>query len=456
MSDAPERVPPRDFDAEQAVLGSMLLEPGAAARAFAIVGAEDFYWDDHQIVCRAMVACGNRNEPVDLVTVSAELRRSGQLDKVGGGTYLTGLISQVPTAAHVVRYANIVAEKAVLRNLIGVFAEGTAACYENPEDVLTVTNMALEGIHRTVEVRLKGQAEIRTAPERATDIQTAVAIAEAGRRPLSTVRMGISGLDETLGPLADHRLVLIKGKQGTGKTHILVNAIVNSAKEILERDTGEQIVVFSFESPGMYDLRTLAYLSGIDNNEIRRGFDGARNPAQRDRLDAAKDAIISPAWPVSILEEAVSEDTIEAKLRRFSRTRRVGLVAVDFWQAAGTRWGRSRVEELDNMALRFRGLAEEFACPFLIASQATVNPATGEIIAKGSRAVEDYATLAIRLMTDAKDKRKHWLECDKCRIGGEFGRLSIHMDKALSHIHEVAEEYGEEPTGRRGGRRHDE
>ena len=117
-SSLPDRVPPQDLDAEQATLGSMLLESEAAARAFAIIGPTDFYREAHQLVCKAMLAVNNRSEPVDLVTVSAELRRMGQLENAGGGEYLTALINKVPTAAHVQRYANIVAEKAVLRRLI--------------------------------------------------------------------------------------------------------------------------------------------------------------------------------------------------------------------------------------------------------------------------------------------------------------------------------------------------
>ncbi|MBU0608597.1 MAG: AAA family ATPase [Armatimonadetes bacterium] len=132
---ADERIPPRDFDAEQAVLGSVLIEPEATDRALRIVGPDDFYWVNHQVIMRAMAICVGRHEPVDLITVSAELRRQEKLDKVGGGPYLTSLIGVVPTAAHVVRYANIVAEKAALRSMINAGQRIQDIAFHNPEDV---------------------------------------------------------------------------------------------------------------------------------------------------------------------------------------------------------------------------------------------------------------------------------------------------------------------------------
>jgi hypothetical protein len=169
-----DRVPPRDFDAEQAVLGSMLLEPGAAARAFAIVSPEDFYWEDHRAVCQAMVSVGMRNEPVDLVTVSAELRRNNLLQQIGGGQYLTALIGQVPTAAHVVRYATIVAEKAVLRRLIEAGGQIQDLGYANGANVgETVTKAA--ALTQPIIERLR--------PPQAPTLRTGLEIKELGNRP---------------------------------------------------------------------------------------------------------------------------------------------------------------------------------------------------------------------------------------------------------------------------------
>ena len=127
--------PPHDRTAEQATLGAMLIEPGATARAFAIVQEQDFYPQAHQTIFAAMQAVRDRGDPVDLVTVSAELRRLDQLEKCGAGEYLTACISKVPTAAHVVRYAGIVAEKSALRSAARLGEDLAKAAYENPADV---------------------------------------------------------------------------------------------------------------------------------------------------------------------------------------------------------------------------------------------------------------------------------------------------------------------------------
>ena len=127
--------PPHDIGAEQATLGACLIEASAVERAFAIVEQKDFYPEVHRLIFAAMVAVHERGDPVDLVTVSAELRRGEQLEAVGGGEYLTALISKVPTAAHVLRYAEIVAEKGALRQAARLGEDLTKAAYENPADV---------------------------------------------------------------------------------------------------------------------------------------------------------------------------------------------------------------------------------------------------------------------------------------------------------------------------------
>ncbi|MDI9585902.1 MAG: DnaB-like helicase N-terminal domain-containing protein, partial [Acidobacteriota bacterium] len=142
----PDRLPPQDLEAEQACLGAMLIEAGATARAMSIVKEEDFYRDAHRVIFRAMLEVHNRTEPVDIVTVAAELRRQGKLEQVGGGEYLTAPINQVPTSAHGGRYATIVAETSVLRQLISAGSKIQGLGYANPQDVGEVLDQAEQSI----------------------------------------------------------------------------------------------------------------------------------------------------------------------------------------------------------------------------------------------------------------------------------------------------------------------
>lgn len=437
-----DRVPPRDFDAEQQVLGTILLDGSWGERIWPMLRAEDFYWVDHQHIFECLKGLHDRGDVIDAVTAQGEwVRRGYPADGALGVPYLRALCVSVVLEASVERHARTVREKAILRGLAAELQRAAADCYEPNAEPLPMANRALEAVQRQVEERLRESKGLRTPEQRADRIKAVVARAVSGRRPLSAIRLGIGAIDRQLGPLVDHRIVVVKGRQGTGKTHIAVNAIVSSSTEIIRQRTSEWIIVFSFESPGMYDRRCIAWLSGVDNADIRMGFSGEAMPSQASQVRAAGAAISGPEWPVAIFEDPATEDRIESELRIFGREHVIGLVVIDFWQAMMTRWGRSRVEELDNMAVRFKGVADEFACPFLILSQATFNPVTGEHITKGSRALEEFATLAVRLVRD--NANREWLECDKTREGAEFGRVQIRMNKTTSHIYEVsAAEHG--------------
>ena len=148
-----DRLPPQDLEAEQATLGAMLIDAEAASRAMGIVSADDFYREAHREIFSAIVAVEESGHPIDPVSVGAALRERDQLAAVGGGEYLTALMGEVPTTAHVVRYATIVHEKAVLRRLIRAGAEIQALGYDNPDDVQTALSAAEERIFRIAQER---------------------------------------------------------------------------------------------------------------------------------------------------------------------------------------------------------------------------------------------------------------------------------------------------------------
>lgn len=436
----PEREIPHDFRAEQATLGSILLEPEAGDRAMAIVSPDDFYHMAHLEIANAIATVKRRGEMIDLVTVQAELRRVGKLEEIGGGEYLTALIGEVATAAHVNRYANIVAEKAVLRTLIKAGSEIVDDAFSQPENLLALLNECAERFHVIMEQRLAKQTGLQTWYDRGEDLLTIAITAADGRKPLSPVRLGIDGLDNYLGPLDLERLVLLKAQRGCGKTHILLNSALTSAKHLFQAQDDGYVVIFSFESPGMYFNRALAWHSGIDSNHIRLGFDGNANPQMRDRLQGSAAELLT--WPLAIIEGAVGEDDIEAQLRLFARKHRVAMVVIDYWQAMKKRVGRQKVEEYEAATFRFRELANEFACPFLIASQVTVKD-NGDVVAKDSTAIEDAATLIARLVRNKKNPNLYEMVCDKAREGGEFATTPLRFNKAISRVH-VIQRDGEE------------
>jgi len=195
--------PPQDIEAEQAVLGACLIEPSAAERAFAIVEQQDFYPEVHRLIFGAIQAVHRRGEPVDLVTVSAELRRLDQLEDCGGGDYLTkGLIGKVPTAAHVVRYAGIVAEKSVLRQSARLGEDLTKAAYDNPADVAALLD----------EYQARFQQDIYRRRQAAADS----AISDIDAQDLPTILGGTTWLHKPL--LARGYLTMLVGTSFVGKS----------------------------------------------------------------------------------------------------------------------------------------------------------------------------------------------------------------------------------------------
>lgn len=431
--------PPHDFDAEQAVLGSILVEgTDAAARAFGIVDPLDFYHDYHQKIARAMLACLERQEPIDLVTVSSELRRVRELEEVGGGEYLTALINEVPTAAHLPRYATIVAEKSVARRAINAAQGIMTAAYSNPSDVEALLREAEHRFQRIAQERVRSIGRLESMAERGDTITGMIAKAGAGRRPLSCARLGIPAIDERLGPLSDHGIILLKGNTGSGKSHMALHMLMSTAQELHRRQEPGQTFVFSFESRGMYERRMLAWLSGVNNEDLRRGFDGTREPEKWNRLWDAGELL--QAYPIWISERKNTQEHIEEEWMRCLKRGPIALGVVDYWQAMSKKPGRREIEEYAAATQRFRDLAEDSKTPLVVPAQVTERYGKGgegvDGISKGSTDIQDAATLIVRLRGGAAHQT---LTNEKCRHGPQFAATKIYIDYPRSRVYTLEE-----------------
>ncbi|MBU0608928.1 MAG: replicative DNA helicase [Armatimonadetes bacterium] len=388
----------------------MLLEPGAAARAFAIVGPEDFYWDDHQVVCRAMVACGTRNEPVDLVTVSAELRRNGQLDKVGGGTYLTALISQVPTAAHVVRYANIVAEKAVLRRLIEAGGKIQGMGFDNPEDVGEVLDRAEQAIFEIAERRLSGDFEEIGNLITETVEKLDKTLHQKGA--LSGVATGIHGLNRITSGLQPGDLVIVAGRPSMGKTSFAINSIGMHTALIQETT----VAIFSLEMTKMQLAEMMLCAQARVNSWRLRT--GQASPDDWTRISHALGAL--PQAPIFIDDTpSISILELRSKCRRLQAKVPLGLIIIDYLQlctAPGFQSDSSRHQEIGYIARSLKALARELQVPVVALSQLSrrveqredKRPILSDLAESGS--IEAEADLVCFLFRPAYYERRKKLE----------------------------------------------
>jgi replicative DNA helicase len=427
--------PPHDGDAEQAVLGSILIEgTEAAVRCFSICDPLDFFHDYHQKIAVAMQVCLDRHEPIDLVTVSAELRRRSQLEDVGGGEYLTALMGEVPLASHLPRYTTIVAEKSVARRAIKAAQGIMQAAFANPEDVGALIKDAEKRFQRIASERIRSVGRLESMAERAGTIDSIIARAGEGRRPLSAARLGVPAVDERIGPLSDHGIILLKGNTGSGKSHIALHMAMSTATELMRRKEQGQVFIFSFESRGMYERRMIAWLSGINNEEIRRGFNGSAEPAKWERLWEAGE--ILKGMPIWLSERKNDQAHIEEEWMKALKRGPISLGILDYWQAMQKQRGRREIEEYAAATQTFRDIADDTGTPAVMVSQVTEHfgnkGGDSPGISKGSTDIQDASTLIMRL-------RKETLTCEKCRHGPEFGSTKIHIDYPTSRVYTLEE-----------------
>lgn len=358
-----DRIPPQDLESEQATLGAMLVEAGATARAMSLVREEDFYREAHRIICRAMMEVHSRNEPVDIVTVAAELRRQGKLEQVGGGEYLTALIGEVPTAAHVQRYSSIVAEKSILRQMITAGADIQGMAYDNPEDVGDVLDKAEQRIFEIAQRRITSDfTHIGPAI-----LETFEKLDRKFNEPgfYSGVPTGLTGLDEITSGLQNGDLIIVAGRPSMGKTSL---AIANFALHAaIQHQTGVGIFSLEMSKSQLAELLLCAH-ARVNSYHLRRGRAGQDdwNKIGRALADLPNAPIYIDDTPgIPILE-------LRSKARRLKAQHDIGMIILDYLQLASIGERRSepsRYEEVSAVARALKGLARELDIPVVALSQ---------------------------------------------------------------------------------------
>lgn len=356
-------LPPQDLAAEQAALGSILIEPGAALIALTLLEEQDFYPEAHRLIFRAMQAVQVRNEPVDLVTVSAELRRLDLLDRVGGAEYLTGLINTVPTAAHVARYATLVAEKSVLRKLIQAGADIQGICYDNPADIGSVMDAAEQKIFEIAQRRTVSDF----VPIGPLAAETFEKLDRLNRQPgfLTGIPTGIAELDKYTSGLQAGDLIIIAARPSMGKTSLAISNIALHAAV----QHGKGVAIFSLEMSKMQlaELLLCAH-ARVNSWALRRGVAGDRDWSNIGRAltDLPKAPIFIDDTPgIPILE-------LRSKARRLKSQHDIDLIIVDYMQLASAGMGYTgdnRHQEISLIARSLKSLARELNVPVVSLSQ---------------------------------------------------------------------------------------
>ncbi|MGB5104960.1 MAG: replicative DNA helicase [Steroidobacteraceae bacterium] len=357
------RVPPHSVEAEQAVLGGLLLDNSTWDSIADRLRAEDFYRRDHQQIFAAIAELSARSEPSDAVTLAEYLAAKGEGEGTGGLAYLAGLARDTPTAANIRAYADIVRERALLRNLIRVSGEIAASAYasegrpakelvDNAEQL--VFAIAEQGRHGS-----SGFVPLRDVLGATID---RLDMLHQSQGQLTGVSTGYADLDRMTAGLQPGDLIIVAGRPSMGKTTLALNIAENAA---IASNTG--VAVFSMEmSREQLSMRMISSLGRVDQSHLRTGMFGDEDWA---RINSAI-AQMKTA-PIFIDDSgALTPTEVRARARRLTREHKLGLIVIDYlqlMQVAGTK--ENRATEISEISRSLKALAKELKVPVVALSQ---------------------------------------------------------------------------------------
>jgi replicative DNA helicase len=358
--------PPQALEAEMAVLGSMLIEREAAEKALDALHESDFYVDAHKRVFKAVFALFNAGQAVDVVTVSEELRRKGDLDTVGGGAFLAELINKVTTAAHVEYYARLVKEKALLRDLIAAATGVVTACYSQEKDTKVLMDEAQASILKVSERQaLHGVVSARDIVHEVVDqIEKAV----HSKQDVTGVPSGIRAFDRMTTGFQKSDLILIAARPSMGKTAFAQNIV---AHVVLEKNA--PVLFFSLEmNKHAIMQRFIAAEAKINLKDIRTGF--FRRDRWQDLTTAAARFSEAPLYindnpGMTVFSVRAISRQLMSRLKQENKT--LGMVVIDYLQllrGGGSRQ-ENRQQEVSEISRGLKQLARELNVPVIALSQ---------------------------------------------------------------------------------------
>ncbi|PJI46446.1 MULTISPECIES: replicative DNA helicase [Pseudomonas] len=358
------KVPPHSIEAEQAVLGGLMLDNNAWERVSDAVSDGDFYRHDHRLIFRAVYKLAEGNQPIDVVTLSELLEREGQLPQVGGLAYLAELAKNTPSVANIKAYANIIRERSTLRQLIGISSDIADSAF-NPEgrSANEVLDDAERKIFEIAEARPKtgGPVGIGEILVKTIDRIDHLFNSDEAFTGIST---GFTDLDEKTSGLQPADLVIVAGRPSMGKTTFAMNLVENA---LMRSD--KAILVYSLEMPSdSIVMRMLASLGRIDQTKVRSGkLDDEDWP----RLTSAVNLLSDRKLFIDDTA-GISPSEMRARTRRLAREHgEVGLIMVDYlqlMQIPGSS-GDNRTNEISEISRSLKALAKEFNCPVVALSQ---------------------------------------------------------------------------------------
>jgi len=356
-----DRLPPQSIEAEQSVLGAILLENDALTKAIEIISPEDFYREAHRKIFNVMVELFEKGEAIDLITVTDSLKRRDELDAVGGVTYLSTLASQVPTAANVRYHSRIIKEKALLRALLRSATEIAAKVYESSMEADEMVDYAERSIFDISDKRTK--TSFFTLKDVIKSSFEMIEHLYDKKEAITGIPSGFRDLDELTTGFQPGDLIIIGGRPSMGKTALGLNIAQHVGIEMRE-----PVAIFSLEmSKEQLAMRMLCAEAMVDSNSVRKGFirkeDWHKLTSAAGKLAEAP-IFIDDSSSITVLE-------MRAKARRLKIEQGgLSLVIVDYLQLMRSRGNFERREqEISEISRSLKALAKELKVPVVALSQ---------------------------------------------------------------------------------------
>ncbi len=360
----PDHLPPHNVEAEQSVLGAMLVNPNAIAAAAEVLSPDDFYRDAHRLLYRAVLTLFDRGEEVDVVTLGAQLEREGVLERAGGRELLHTLAEFVPAAANALHYAGIVREQSVLRSLIRVGNEIAELGYRHPGDTATLLDACEQKVFAIQQQRRVAEFQhIQDVLVRNFEYLDAL----EREHGVSGVATGFESIDRLTGGLQKSNLVVLAARPGVGKTSLALNI----AQHVTTHE-GNAVAVFSLEmSAQELGERLMCSLARVSSHKLRTGSlsdgDYAKLVQAASELEKT-DLYIDDTAGLNMFE-------LRGKARRLHSKRPLTMIVVDYLQLmAGDGRADNRQQEVSNISRALKQLARELEVPVIAISQLNRSP----------------------------------------------------------------------------------
>lgn len=367
MAEFFERVAPYNMDAEQAVLGSVLIDMEALSVAAENLTHEDFYSDSHKEIFSAIIDIHNRSEPVDVITLFEEIKNRGTLEKSGGIEYLTDLSMSVPSTANLKYYIRIVEEKSILRRLISTSNDIIKSCYQAQDDIEIIIDEAEKRIFELSEKR--NSHEFFTIKEVLLDVYSRIEDLAKNKGRITGIPTGFSEFDKMTSGLNPSELILVAARPAMGKTSFVLNIAQFAAMR-----ANVPVAIFSLEmAKEQLAQRMLSSEANVELQKIRTG-----SLEEADWVKLVKSAGPLSQAPIYIDDSpGINSMELRSKARRLKMEYKVGLIIIDYLQLmSGRGKTENRQQEISEISRSLKALARELKVPVVALSQLSRAPET--------------------------------------------------------------------------------